>query len=100
MSVCMREVARMRVRNTTPMHKNMHRPTDQRVARSAHVWATLARMPRASALGAHLIRGYAMLEDICPNAGCNSPLMRSPDGADRCLFIRSSRGPMDTASPS
>ena len=57
-------------------------------------------VPGASALGAHLIRGYAMLEDICPNAGCNSPLMRSPDGADRCLFLRSSRGPMDTASPS
>ena len=57
-------------------------------------------VPGASALGAHLIRGYAMLEDICPNAGCNSPLMRSPDGADRRLFLRSSRGPMDTASPS
>ena len=57
-------------------------------------------VPGASALGAHLIRGYAMLEDICPNAGCNSPLMRSPDGADRCRFLRRSRGPMDTASPS
>ena len=57
-------------------------------------------VPGASALGAHLIRGYAMLEDICPNTGCNSPLMRSPDGADRCVTIQSSRGPMDTASPS
>ena len=39
-----------------------------------------------------LHRGYAMLEDICPAPGCNSPLMQAP-GAGAASTSPSSRGP-------
>ena len=42
-------------------------------------------VPGAAALGAHLIRGWGMMEDICANWGCNSPLMRSPAGVVGCV---------------
>jgi len=42
-------------------------------------------VPGAAALGAHLIRGWGMMEDICANRGCNSPLMRSPAGVVGCV---------------
>ena len=36
-------------------------------------------------LGKHLLLGWAMLGDICPNPGCNSPLMRAPGGKPACV---------------